>query len=120
MVKENNFAKFYLYEMDIRHKLKYPPYTYIALIMIKSKNYDIASKEASNIKKMLSGKLDEKTVVFGPTTASVFRINNVYNFQITIKYTFDDGLPKVLKEIDEYYVLNNKVNIEITFNPSRF
>ena len=120
LVKENEYDKFYLYEMNIRHKLKYPPYTYIALIVIKSKDYDLASKTALDIKKYLEPRLDSKTIIYGPTPASVFRINNIYHFQITIKYTFDDKLNKVLKELEANYSTPNQVSIEITFNPARF
>ncbi|MBE6155712.1 MAG: primosomal protein N' [Firmicutes bacterium] len=119
-VKENDYNKFYLYEMHIRHQLKYPPYTYICILSIKSKEYDLASVKATEIKKILSRKLDKKSIVFGPTPAAVFKVNNVYNFQITIKYTFDEYLKNTLKEIDEMCASDKKVNIEITFNPSRF
>ncbi len=120
LVKENDYDKFYLYEMNIRHKLKYPPYTYITLIVIKSKDYDLASKTALDIKKYLEPRLDNKTIIYGPTPASVFRINNIYHFQITIKYTFDDKLNKVLKELETNYNTQSQVALEITFNPARF
>ena len=119
-VKDNNYEAFYNYEMDIRHKLKYPPYTYITVLNIKSIDYDLASKEANKVKKILDNNLDKKTIIYGPTPASIFKINNIYNFQIIVKYTFDDKLKTILKGIDEAYILNKDVNIEITFNPSRF
>lgn len=119
-VKDNNYEAFYNYEMDIRHKLKYPPYTYITVLNIKSIDYDLASKEANKVKKILDNNLDKKTIIYGPTPASIFKINNIYNFQIIVKYTFDDKLKTILKGIDEAYILNKDVIIEITFNPSRF
>ncbi len=120
LVKENDYDKFYLYEMNIRHKLKYPPYTYICLIVIKGASYDDVAKEAQNIKRYLMPKLDNKTIIYGPTPASVFRVNNIYHFQITIKYTFDDKLSMVLKEIENMYPTNKKIELDITFNPARF
>ena len=106
--------------MDIRHKLKYPPYTYICSIVIKSKNYEEVSKEANKIKNILQKNIDKKTILYGPAPASVFKVNNIYNFVITIKYTFDDNLKRIIKLIDEEYALNKNINIEVTFNPSRF
>ncbi|MBQ6841205.1 MAG: primosomal protein N' [Bacilli bacterium] len=120
LVEQNDYNRFYLYEMNIRHKLKYPPYTYICLLMVKSGDYDLASSKANDIKKILSKRLDAKSILFGPTPAAIFKVNNIYNFQITIKYTFDDNLKDVLKEIDQMFSTDKKVNIEITFNPSRF
>ena len=118
-VKNNDYDGFYLYEMNIRHKLKYPPYTYICLIVIKSANYDLCAKVATDIKKYMEPKVDAKTIIYGPTPASVFRVNSIYHFQITIKYTFDNNLNQLLKEVENIYN-QDKVELEITFNPARF
>ena len=118
-VKNNDYNGFYLYEMNIRHILKYPPYTYMAHILVKSSSYEYASKHANNIKNYIEPKLDKTSEIFGPTPAGIFRINNVYHFQIIIKYTFDKNLKSVLKMIDDEYVLNKDVSVDITFNPSR-
>ncbi len=116
-VKNNNYMDFYNYEMANRHKLDYPPYYYITSVKIASKDYDIASKEILKVKKFLQTKIDKKTQILGPTTASVFKMNNIYRFQIIIKYKRDENLMKALKELDELYMLNNKANIEIDNNP---
>lgn len=118
-VKDNDYMNFFKYEMNIRHKLMYPPYTYIALIKVISKNYEDASNEANKIKKLLVTKL-KKSNIYGPTPASIFRVNNLYHFNITIKYTFENSIKDVLKEIDDLYILNKSINIEISFNPGRF
>ncbi len=116
-VKENDYLKFYNYEMQNRHKLDYPPYYYLTSIKIASKDYDLASKEITKVKKYLMNKLNEKTIILGPTTANVFKMNNIYRFQIIIKYKKDDNLFNSLKELDKLYSFNNKVNIEIDNNP---
>ena len=116
-VQENNYMKFYNYEMSNRHKLDYPPYYYLTSIKIASKDYDLASKEIIKVKKYLEKKLNQSTIILGPTTASVFKINNIYRFQIILKYKKDPSIMNTLKELDELYMLNNKVNIEIDNNP---
>ena len=116
-VKENDYLKFYNYEMQNRHKLDYPPYYYLTSIKIASKDYDLASKEITKVKKYLMNKLNEKTIILGPTTANVFKMNNIYRFQIIIKYKKDDNLFNSLKELDKLYSFNNKINIEIDNNP---
>lgn len=118
-IKDNNYDKYYLYEMDIRHKLLYPPYMYICLLQIKSKDYELLSKEANFIKKILSEYLKEETIL-GPTPAGLFKVNNIYNFQIIIKYIKDNNLKEVLKKLDNKYIYNNNINIDITFNPIHF
>lgn len=116
-VQEHNYKKFYDYEMNNRHKLDYPPYYFITSIKIASKDYDIASKEITKVKKFLEQNLAKDTVILGPTTASMFKINNVYRFQITLKYKRDPKLLETLHELDKLYMLNNKANIEIDNNP---
>lgn len=116
-VKENDYMKFYNYEMSNRHKLDYPPYYYLTIIKIASKDYDLASKEIIKVKNFLSNRLNKDTIILGPSTASMFKLNNVYRFQLILKYKKDDNLFKALKELDELYMLNNKANIEIDNNP---
>ena len=116
-VQENDYNKFYNYEMNNRHKLDYPPYYFITSIKIASKDYDIASKEITKVKRYLEQRISKKSIILGPTTASMFKMNNIYRFQIIIKYKIDNNLQKTLKELDELYKFNNKANIEIDNNP---
>ncbi len=119
-VKNNNYNGFYLYEMSIRHKLKYPPYTYLVLINIKGKDYENIYKEAGIIKDYLTKNIDEKSIILGPTPSYMFKVNNTYNLQIIIKYTYDDKLKETLKNLDQNYLLNKMISIDITFNPVKF
>ena len=50
------------------------------------KDYDLASKEIIKVKKHLEKNLSEDTIILGPTTASMFKVNNIYRFQIILKY----------------------------------
>ena len=116
-VQENDYNKFYNYEMNNRHKLDYPPYYYITSVKIASKDYDIASKEITKVNKYLEQRISKKSIILGPTTASMFKMNNIYRFQILIKYKIDNNLQKTLKELDDIYKFNNKANLEIDNNP---
>jgi primosomal protein N' (replication factor Y) len=116
-VQENDYTKFYNYEMNNRHKLDYPPYYFITSVKIASRDYEQASKEITKVKNFLLKNLDKDSIILGPTTASMFKLNNIYRFQILIKYKKDPNLNKVLKELDNIYVVNRNVNIEIDNNP---
>lgn len=61
--------------------------------------------------------MSNSTIILGPTTANIFKVNNIYRFNIVIKYRFDEKLKPTLKELDKLFILNNKVNLEIDFNP---
>ena len=116
-VQEQDYMKLYNYEMKNRHKLDYPPYYYLTSIKIASKEYELASKEITKIKQYLENKLTDKTIILGPTTANPFKVNNIYRFQIILKYKIESNLMKTLKELDEIYMNNTKANIEIDNNP---
>ena len=117
--KEHNYLKFYNEEMNIRKVLNYPPYYYITLVNITSRDYEIGFKEANKIGEYLRKYLDSNTKVLGPSMANIFKINNIYHYQCIIKYKKDDKLNAVLTKIDEIYKTNNKVDISIDVNPIR-
>lgn len=114
-IKENNYLKFYKNEMKIRKSLKYPPFYYIVVIVVKGKDYEVVSKEAIKVKIFLEKHLDSSSIVLGPTTANVFLVNRIYHFEILIKYRFDSNLKKVLTELDERYLMNSNVHVDIDF-----
>ena len=118
-VKENNYDKFYLQEMQFRKNLKYPPYYYLVSIKVIGKNYEEIITNAKKAKKYLDDNLNKDTIILGPTTASVFKFNNEYRMQIIIKYKYDDKLMDVLKDLDNIFINNKECYLEIDFNPLR-
>ena len=103
--------------MNIRKVLKYPPYYFIVAIKVCSKDYKIASVEASKVGNYLKKNVDSTSIVLGPSTAANFRLKNIYRFGIIVKYRFDKDLKKVLKDLDNLYATNKDVFLEIDFNP---
>ena len=114
-VKENNYDKFYLYEMDFRKKLKYPPYYYLVSLKVIGNEYE-KIEFSKKVKTYLEKKLDD-VLVLGPTTAQVFKFNNEYRMQIIIKYKKCENLKTVLKELDNLFIMNKDIRLEIDFNP---
>ncbi len=117
MVKMGSYLKNYQYEMSVRKKLKYPPYYYLVGVKICSRVYEDASIEATKVGNYIKANISNESIVLGPTTAGVFRINNIYRFQLVIKYRFDDKIPIVLKEVDAMYINHKTVYLEIDMNP---
>lgn len=116
-VKNNDYLGMYNNEMILRRKLKYPPYYYIVGIKICSKEYEIASSNATKIANYLKNNIDDTSILLGPSTANMFKLNNIYRFQIIVKYRFDNKLFEALKFIDNMYVSEKNVYIEIDNNP---
>lgn len=116
-IKNNDYINFYKYEMNLRKKLNYPPFYYILSLKICSSDYDIASKNATKICNYLRNNIDKKSIILGPSTASLFKLNNIYRFQIIIKYKYDNLLYDSVKFIDNMYINEKKVYLEIDNNP---
>ena len=116
-VLNNDYLGNYEYEMNIRRILKYPPYYYLVSLKVISSDYNKASMEANKVVNYLKKNLNNDTIILGPTTASIFKLNNNYRFQILIKYRKDKDLTRVLKEIDEQYIFNKDTYLEIDMDP---
>ena len=119
LAKEHNYLAFYKEEMGIRKMLKYPPYYYLTLVNISSKEYELGFKESNKIGSYLRNKLGGNTIILGPSMASIFKVNNIYHYQIIIKYQKDDNLIDTLTFIINMYKTNTKIDIEIDMNPIR-
>ena len=102
--------------MEIRKKLKYPPYYYIVSIKISSDQYEVSRDESIKIKSYLNNKLSDSFIILGPSTASIVKLKNKYFFGIIIKYKKEENLFSVLKEISDIYS-TNKTKIDININP---
>ncbi len=117
--KEHDYIGFFTKEMDIRRKLKYPPYYFLCYLKISGKDDNYILNEANKIKRSLERNLSS-TIILGPSPATVFKINNIYRYGIIMKYKNSKDLYDVLKRIMNHYQSNNKVVIDIDFNPIHF
>lgn len=118
LAKNHDYIDFYKEEMKVRKMLKYSPYYYMVLVSITSKDYELGFKEANKIGSYIRNNINKDSIVLGPTMANMFKVNNIYHYQIIIKYRKDDSLMKVLKFIIDMQVKNNKIDVSIDFNPS--
>ena len=117
LASKNDYESFYNEEMQNRLVGRYPPYFYITIVTVKSKEYELLSKEVNKIKEILISKLPDKEVI-GPSLGVPFKINNLYRFNILIKYKKELDLKMVLKDLIDHYKSNYKIKIEISFNPN--
>ena len=117
--KNHDYLSFYQKEMEIRHTLGYPPYYYLVLVKIISKDYTKAQKESTKIGDYLKKNLPELSIL-GPSMANVFKMNNQYRFQIVLKYKKCEKLYPVLKELMIHYQSDRLLTVDIDFNPVHF
>lgn len=114
--KNHNYIGFYEQEMSIRRKLGYSPYYYLTVLRVLSKDYEEAKKVSNQIGEYLKKNLSN-TIILGPSIANVFKVNNVYRFQIVLKYKKEENLYPILNNLIEHYKTNSKIKIDLDMNP---
>lgn len=116
--KNNNYLGFFKEEMKNRHLLNYPPYCYLVLIIISAIDYNYLGSETKKIKEYLKNNLKED--ILGPSLANPFRVNKIYRMNVIIKYKKENNIYEVLNNLIEHYKTNDKLRIDIDFNPRSF
>ena len=114
--KNQDYDLFYKEEMNIRREMKYPPYYFLLYVRIQSKDENLCKLEANKIYKALSNYLKE-SILLGPTVPNVSRVYNTYRLGILIKYKNEPNLMETINKMIDAYKGNNKVSIDINFNP---
>jgi len=118
MAQKQDYLAFYKKEMELRRTLKYPPYYYLCNIRISGKNAMELFDEALKIKRSLERNL-QHTIILGPSSGNLFKMNNVFRYHIVLKYKDDKEIREILVKIVEHYKSNQKIRIDIDFNPSQ-
>ena len=116
-VTENNYLGFYQYEMNFRRNTFYPPYCFLVSMLVSGKDLKMVEKESQSIFNYLNKNVSPKTKIYGPNAASIGKINNIYRYQVIIKYQKDENLFKTLQYLDNMYASNRNINLDIDINP---
>ncbi len=116
--KNHDYIGFYQKEMAFRKELKYPPYFYLVNIKVSGKEANNVLEEALKIKNILGRSLT-KTIILGPSSAMIFKMNNIFRYNLILKYKKEENLRKVLEKILDHYKNNQKIKVDIDFNPSQ-
>lgn len=115
----HDYQNFYKEEMKIRKKLNYPPFYNLALIRIQGKDLKAVTEEAEKIGTYLKQHLKNYATILGPSPAQMPKVNQVYFYQIILKYKKNEDIFQNLKFVKEKYQNNNKVHVDIELNPIR-
>ena len=113
---KNDYLSFYKEDMNIRKKLKYPPYYNLCLIKLIGLDYNELYNEANKIKEYLR---NSNCLLLGPSPCTIPKIYNKYYIQIIIKYKNIKDIYNKFKFIIDKFKNNNKISIEIDLNPKK-
>lgn len=117
LASRHDYETFYKEEMKIRKKLNYPPYCNLCLMRIMSKDYNKVVEESDKIANYLSKHIDKSVFVLGPSSANVPKMNDIYYYQIILKYKNTKQIKPALSFILQTYQQKCNVNIDVDFCP---
>lgn len=114
--KEQDFMKFYEFELQSRNDYSYPPFSGITRLIISSKLEIKAIKYSTDVAYRLKLLLDERGLterleVLGPTRCIITRIKDEYRFQILIKNTLGESGQFIVTN----YIKELKIPMDIKF-----
>ncbi len=115
----NDYDAYIKQELAIRKKLNYPPYFNLLLIKISGKNEELIKEESNKIATYLRNSLNEFVFILGPSPAMMVKVNNIYFYQIILKYKNDSDIREQILYVKNKYNKDNKINVDIDFNPLR-
>lgn len=115
-----DYDQFYQREMMMRKLGSYPPFYFITLITVMHEDLMKVVSVTEKITKHLQAKLSNDTIILGPTTSPIPRINNRYRYQCLLKYKREPDLNKHLRYLLEHYqqqITSDGLTISIDVNP---
>jgi primosomal protein N' (replication factor Y) (superfamily II helicase) len=84
MAAAQDFEAFYTREIEFRKALRYPPFSALANLLVRSEKKEDAMRIAGEIGHLLTP-APEGLKVLGPAEAPVTRVNNEFRYQLLIK-----------------------------------
>ncbi|MCD7033833.1 primosomal protein N' [Metabacillus sp. GX 13764] len=118
--KQHDYLEFYDTEMAARKLHSYPPFYYLAVINVSHPEIAKTVSVTEKIVQYLKGTVESGTIILGPVSSPIPRINNRYRYQCMIKYKREKNLPETLKQILERFqqeMQQEDLLISIDMNP---
>ena len=117
LATKNDYETFAREELLIRKTLKYPPFYNLLIIKVLGKNEENVANECNKCVAYLKSSIKENVYILGPAPAYIPKINNIYYYQITLKYKNTKDIINEMHYLNKIYSNNKLVKIEIDFNP---
>lgn len=119
LASKQDYESFYKYELLERQKYQYPPYTYLALIIVKGMDNQYVNDVASKVREYLIASIGNKRFnVYGPLAPYIPHINNRYYKNILVKYKSLEEAREIFKGLNALRLANKECEILINVDPS--
>ena len=120
LAARQDYDTFYRIEMENRKKTYFPPYCYLASIIISSKNETRAIEEALLVANELNERFLDKGIILGPVAPYIPYLTGQHVRVCLVKYRDKNEAKIILKEIIKLHSTKSSVNIAINMDPYNF
>lgn len=117
--KQQNYDLFYCSEIELRRRLKYPPFCDIILIGISSKDEEHVKKVANKLYKTLN-QIENGYMLYKPVPSPINKIKNKYRWRIILKCKFNnkmiDTINYALDEVKKLKLTDTRIIVDVNPN----
>ena len=119
-----SYDTFFKQEIDIRRRLKYPPFTNIACVLVSSVNDKLAFEKAREVSLQLAAQVKTEEgdeLLPGPVRAPISRLRNRYRWRLVIKCGSLERLVNILSTMSDEFSRNKgkcDVDLNMDINPA--
>ncbi len=96
-----DYEAFYATEMAFRRQLRYPPFAFLANVLLRHEKQEEAMRMATEVKWLLDPP-PEHTRVMGPAEAPVPKLKSEFRYQILLKSASRAALRRIILRIREH------------------
>lgn len=120
---KHDYIDFYRQEIRIREKLRYPPFTNIAVVILSSPDDRMCFSKSEEVRDILKAGLGENTdgeLILGPVRAPISKIKNRYRWRLVLKCDSMEKLIGVLGEASDFFRKvkgKSEVDLSMDINP---
>lgn len=116
LAAKQDYERFFVTEMQMRHQTNYPPYFYTLQITASSKDANAAAQAMFGLMGKLRRQLSNQAIVLGPTAQPLIRLKQRYFYQVVIKYKHEPQLMQYLQRLIENVQKQTRYGVQITID----
>jgi primosomal protein N' (replication factor Y) len=100
---EQNYAGFYAKEIQFRKLMRYPPFSALANVLVRSQKQDEALAMSAELGRLLDP-APEGVKVLGPAEAPVPKLKSEFRYQLLLKAANRKRLNEVLRDVQQFAI----------------
>ncbi len=118
--QKQDYDLFYDAEIDLRKKLKYPPFCDIILVRFNGKNLSEIKKISDRVYKKILEKKDNTILAYNPVPSPIDKIQGKYRWRIVIKCKVSNKVLDLINYaiVDEIKSNEKDTSIVVDINPN--